>query len=411
MAEARFVEAGPELDALAPAWAALPARWPDNPLFLHPAWLRAWQLQFAQHATSGVMAVEADGRLTGVMPVMYARVRRGPTMMPRYDYLPGDEAFLSVRPRYRLIPVRQLSPVLGLACTNVRGGLAAASADRAACIAAILYRFADKSGFDIALFPLPHSDLPAWQRGLKATGLAALFHPKVRSLYARSSLMTWDAYLQERGRHYRKRAKQSERYIAEAGLRLEIAEGQPAVQEGLEALARCASLSWKVVGREGEPCIVPYTRKQRAFVEALCRADPVDVIPLFYHLRDSVGVVRAGMLSFLCRRTLVPFLTFYDPEIARLGPGRFMIKGLFDFSNGDGAGRFDTIDFNATHPWVERFVEHVETYHHLLVFAPGPYGFVLRQLARRAGAVPPSQMDTIAADEPLRLPENAEGWA
>mgnify|MGYP006870803971 CR=1 FL=1 len=152
-----FLESDGEVSALRPEWEVLSRMAGSSDLLLSFGWYMAWRSVFGARLRTGVVAFRRNSALVGVMPLMLGRTLRSPSMVVRHDYLPGDDAFLTRRPRARFIPVRQLSPVLGLEATLWRGGPLAAPGNEADCYAALLRFLQEFSGWDVAVLPLPDS--------------------------------------------------------------------------------------------------------------------------------------------------------------------------------------------------------------------------------------------------------------
>src|SRR5262249_20244763 len=84
---------------------------------------------------------------------------RPPSMMVRHDYLPGDHRFATHRQRSRVIPVRQLSPVLGLEATTWRGGPLVDPAEESTSLEALFSFLREQVAWDMAVFPLAETVL------------------------------------------------------------------------------------------------------------------------------------------------------------------------------------------------------------------------------------------------------------
>ena len=81
--------------------------------FALPAYFRNWYETLSDDVETRLLVVRDGAQLLGVMPVMRARVWRGPSCVPRHDYAPADRLFV-LHKRPRPFPVRQIAPVLSM---------------------------------------------------------------------------------------------------------------------------------------------------------------------------------------------------------------------------------------------------------------------------------------------------------
>ncbi len=374
-----FLEGGAELAALREEWERLPTREPDNPLFTSPAWFSAWRDCFGDTTRNGVLAFRSESELIGVMPFMLGRLWRGPALGIRFDYRPGDEAFLRDRPRYRFLRVRQASPAMGIECGNVRGGLRSQPGREGACLRALFAFLCAFGGWTLAVFPVAESRLDEWREALAPTPLRGQLRSLRRRIHGRAGIPDWKDFLASRTRHFRKRVIHAVNHAARAGLEMRDHVGVAQAEAGLEALFQLAGSSWKATGREGESLVVPMTPATRRFYATLCSGGETGIEPVVSVLYEG-DVPRAAMLNLVCQRTLVPCLTYFDPAVAAIYPGRLLMKAMFEWAHRAGLER---IDFNATHDWVEPFADRTELYRDLVVFNDTRTGRGLHRLVRR----------------------------
>jgi hypothetical protein len=374
--ESRFVEDQTEIDALAPDWKGLAAEHPNNPLFLSLPWLRSWRRHFGGTTRSGVLTFRDGGTLVGVMPLMIGRVRRGPALTVRFDYRPGDHAFFVERPRYRFLRLAQVSPVMGLESSNLRGGIRSAPGFLEPCRRECLAFLGRLPGWSVGVFPAADRELAGWQTALSASGLTGRFRPVARLLHSRHEPIAWSEFLLTRGRDFRRSVAKAENRAKRQGMEMRVLVGSKDAQQGLDALCRVAELSWKTHGRSDETVLVPLTAATRAFYGELCTNGSGELVPVFEILYQG-ETPRAAMLSIACGKVLVPCVTYYDPEIARVYPGRLLMKTCLDWSYEAGMER---LDFNATHPWIGRYADTADVYNNLIVFADNPTGRLVRLL-------------------------------
>lgn len=376
-----FLESDGEVSALRPEWEVLSRMAGSSDLLLSFGWYMAWRSVFGARLRNGVVAFRRNSALVGVMPLMLGRTLRSPSMVVRHDYLPGDDAFLTRRPRVRFIPVRQLSPVLGLEATLWRGGPLAAPGNEADCYAALLRFLQEFSGWDVAVLPLPDSVARALATRCGEIGIAARIDTLDRPMYRRLDLPPWATFLKGKQRHFRRRYDEATKRAQKAGLAFRTFAGPAEIGPGLAVLADVAARSWKAEGRAEQAVNVPYTPASRAFFEMLCLAADDGAVPVvlaIYQGQDPKG----ALLSMRFGRRFVLLLTFFDPSMRHVSLGRLLIKMAYEWAVDHGVAE---IDFNSNSPFAAIYADHHETYQNLTLFSAAPRGRLVHALSRCAG--------------------------
>ncbi len=386
-----FLESDTEVAGLRSEWDALLAATGSSDLLLSFAWYRAWRSTFGRRLRNGVLAIRRNATLIGVMPLMLGRTLRAPSMIVRHDYLPGDEKFLTRHPRARFIPVRQLSPVLGLEATLWRGGPLAAPGEEIACYEALPRFLRELPGWDLAVLPLPDSAARLLETRCHEIGIAARIDFLDRPMYRRLDLPPWASFLGEKQRHFRRRYDEATKRAQKESLAFRNFSGPAEIGSGLAVLADVAARSWKAEGREEQAVNVPYTPDSRAFFETLCLAADSAATPVVLAIHQGQDP-KGAMLAMQFGRRLVLLLTFFDPKMRHVSLGRLLIKMAYEWAVDHGVAE---IDFNSNSPFAAIYADHHETYQNLTLFSPAPYGRLVHALSSCAGrgrkAVAPAQ--------------------
>lgn len=378
----RLLEEAGEIARIADEWGSLTVEAPANPLFLSPQWFEAWRREFGRNIQSGILALTDGDRLAAVMPLMLGEVRRGPSLSPRFAYRPGDERFLTAPGSYRVLRLRQLSPALGMECGNMRGGFASLSGRTDEARTAFMAGIGELPGWTLGVFPVAERDLAAWKSAAVEAGLIAQSRP-VRSYYSRREVLPWDVFIRTRRSHFRKRLTPAIRRAAEAGLVFGSRAGTAEVLASIGEFFELGRRSWKEEGRPGEQVRLPITPATEAFYRRVCGAGD-GILPVLFEMRGG-GALRAAMLGIVRQHVLVLCLTYFDPAIAEVWPGRLLFRECFDWAAANGVER---IDFNATHSGWARFADTTEVYHDLFLFRRTLWGSVLARLSPRFAGAP-----------------------
>lgn len=380
--ECRWLRWPDETEPLREAWQALSARTPATHVFTTYRWLDAWCEAFALPGEVSVAAIYDRSELVGVMPVAKNAVWRGPGLSVRFDYRPQDSGFLVDRPRYRFFPMTQLSPPINLESGNLRGDLLAAPGREAECERALFASLRALPGWHVGVLTCPAEKLGAWLEAARAAGLPAYARASQRSFHGLQRLIPWPDYVQTRSRKFRQNMRYTEARAQafEGGLRLKVFVDASDMQEGLNHFFALAKRSWKATGRDGaldfEPVLTGGTRR---FYEKLCLMPSPEFKP-YLQLHYAGDRAVAGILCLVCQARLFACLTYYDPDITHVSPGRLLFKDLFSWGAENGVG---SIDFNGASSFVRYFADHAVGDHQLLVFRPHPYARLLHAMSRR----------------------------
>jgi GNAT acetyltransferase-like protein len=340
-------------------------------------WYAAWREVFGASIRNGVIAVRRGSTLVAVLPIMIGGVRRSPSMAVRHDYMPGDDQFLTVRPRFRLIPVRQLSPVLALEATTWRGGPLIDPIEENEAYEVLLRFVRGHIGWDLAVFPLAEDMARKVQQTCRAIGFPARVDRLDRPMYQRTDLPSWQTFLRSKNSHFRKRYDEAIRRADRAGLTYRTFAGHGAIEQGLVAVADVAERSWKSAGREGQAVLVPYTLSSRRFFETLCLRTSA-VVPVVSAIYQD-AVPKAVLLSVAYRTRLVTLLTFYDPSLKQVSFGRLLIKMAHEWGVEHG---LKEIDFNSNNPFASIYADGHDVYHNLTLFGGSLYGGLIHAISR-----------------------------
>ena len=376
--DCRFLETAAEIAAMRADWEALLKSTRSSDLLLSHHWYHTWRRVFGSRVRNGVVTVRRSGALIALMPIMIGRVLRSPSMAVRHDYMAGDEKFLAGRSRFRLIPIRQLSPILGLEASMWRGDPLVAPGEKDSSCDALLHFFRDFAGWDVAVFPLPESFVNSIEAACRMIGVRVRIDRLHRPMYRRADLPPWDAFLKAKGGHFRKRSGAVIKRANKEGLTFQTFAGPEDIGRGLAVVAEVAKRSWKASGREGQAVLVPYTPASQRFFEALCSDTDGGTVPVVSAIYQD-GTPKAAFLSAAFGKRLVTLLTFYDPSIKHASPGHLLIKMAYEWAADRG---MTEIDFNSNNPFSAVYADRHEVYHNLTLFNGSLYGRVLHALSQ-----------------------------
>lgn len=338
------------------AWRGLAQRL-DAMFFKWPAVYDAWRLTCSEGAEPGVLLAWKEGRLVGVLPVMQARMRRGPGFVPHIDYGPFDSAL--VPGGRRLFPVRQVSSVVSWRATWLRPSLLAEPALRGAVIRALTRHLAGLAQIDQIVLPVREEEQAVWLDALRAAGLAPWVHQLRRKVLTLEQLAPFDTIVAGQNKRYRQNVRRARAAAAEAGIRLETRVGWQQVAPKMDALSELAAESWKGQGAADGRVVIPFDARQRAFFERALSAGESGIEPVL-----SLGTTRDGVVSALLSarhgETLTALLTFRNDRYPKASAGLLAIGAGIDWGAEQGLRRFD---LNSTQDWTR----HLSDSSHMLV--------------------------------------------
>ena len=315
------------------------------------------------------------------MPIMKVRRLIGPRLSTQFLIHPGDAPLLREPGRFRIVPVRQISPVLRLCGLDGRGGrLSAPDADGEVCLGRMMRTLAKDRGWDIGLFPVAESELDRWCASARAAGLGVFVRRYDRRFHLLSRTLPVEDLLLRTSANTRKTLRQAERRADAAGFSVTVETGASAVANAMVALDRAALQSWKSGDSTNPdlPVFVPWEGALRDFVGALLdTADPRQE-PVLVTAHGPDGAT-AAQLWLRRDDRLMAVVTYFDPALHAFSPGRRMLVEALGWAQREGIAE---VDFNATSTWVAPFSDRVESFALVTVTSRSLWGRLMKGLVR-----------------------------
>ncbi|TVQ55531.1 MAG: GNAT family N-acetyltransferase [Rhodobacteraceae bacterium] len=370
--------------AAAAAWDRLARGAGVGALFATPAFASAFVAEFGDRGRLDLLALEdSAGRPRGFAPLMRCRVRRGPTLAPRHDYLAGDVALLR-RPGRRMLPLRQASPLLGLEAMAMRAAVLAEPDDEADAWRALPAGFAAARGWDVAVLPVEASRILDLSASAREAGLIALVHPLERPMRAIRRVRPSAEIVAGGSGKFRQNVRRAEKFADTCGWRFETRAGSR-VAADYEAFAAVAETSWKedvAADRAiSEAVVVPYAGPQRRFVERLFGSGGPEPVLVTARRGTQIG---AAILGARTGPTLTLLLLFQNAEAGRESLGRLVLHRIIDWAAQQGVR---TIDMNSNAGWTERYADDAPVLHNLVLLRRDPIGWALAAIGRMRGGL------------------------
>lgn len=365
----------PAIESVLPAWQALADRVHPGDFFLRPAVWQSWRRQLSGAKPAGLLLAYRDRTLIGVMPVMIRTVWRGPTLGVRYDYDPQDRRWLT-EPARRMIPMRQLSPLLSLPATMLGPVLLTATPDRPAVIAAMAGAMSEQRGWDMAVFPLEQGALALWQAGFENAGLRCDEQALDRPGFSLRNVRPFEQIIAQQRQKGRQNHRRAVAAATKAGVTISICRNAP---DTMAIVRDLAAQSWKAKGRSDQHVNIPFEGPQGAFFDDLMLG--ADKSRLVSAIARQNGTPIAIIMGAVTGGTLTALLTYWNGAERSASPGVLTLGALIDWGAGN---RMEQIEFNSNSPWLKGIADHNEMQQNLLVFARGAKGRSLATI-RRAG--------------------------
>jgi hypothetical protein len=366
------------LDELAGAWDHLDGSPPTPALFLTPGYQGALRRLEAGSTRFGAAVLRRENRVQAVMPLMSVLRRIGPSLSTQFLIHPGDGPLVRDAGRFAWLPVRQISPVIRLRGFDGRGGyLASADLPAPDGIRRLVGTLARTRGWDIGLFPVAMCDLPLWSDAARDAGLGIVSNQFGRRFHMLTDAQPADVLLARASANVRKAVRQAGRRAEAAGLAVTIETGDAAARTALPVLDEAARTSWKASDNNPDvPLFVPWDAALRGFVADVLSMADSRLEPVLVTARTPDGAT-ATHLWLRRDRKLMALVTYFDPSLHALSPGRLMLLATLDWANRVGIRE---IDYNATSDWVAPFSDLVEPFALLTLTSRSLWGRCLRRL-------------------------------
>ena len=352
-------------------WRALADAVQPPSIFLDPAVWQSWRRTLASNAKPLLFVVREAERMVGVLPAMIKWAWRGPTLGVRYDYDPADRRFLT-DPPWRMVPLRQLSPISSLPATMLGPMLLAQPEHRREVIFTVTAAIAANKGWDVAVIPLEQPDVALWQDGFAAAKLRSVQQNIDRKSFYLSNAVSFNTVVARQNQKFRANVRRVSRVAERAGIAITISHDRPAM---LSWLTQISQESWKAGVRFGEHVMVPFAGPQRDFIkDLLLGTDGLQSVATIAWLG---GKPIAIVLGAVRHRTLTTLLTFWTGAAKEASPGLLTMAAMIDWAALNG---IEVVDFNANSPWIRHLADHCAVQQNLIAFAPTLRGAALAAL-------------------------------
>ena len=370
-----------QIKAIKPEWHDLSLAAARASCFSSPSYFQAWCAAASDDVAWSVLSVRRAGDLIGIMPLMRASVRRGPSCAPRHDFAPADRAYLGQNAP-RPFKLRQISAVVSIPCALVGPAPLCAVKDMDHVLDAVVKQLASLGGWDTFAVPVDvKSGQEPWKTALGTAGFKPWVLRLDRHISGIEGLMPFADIVAGQSRNFRKNIRRAQRAATLAGLEIRIWEGAEAVRDRLPVIAAVANQSWKANGAS-QGLHIPYQGVQRAFIEALIETPDLDndLTPVLAEARID-GQPVAVLLSLRHGDRLTALLTFRNDQGAGASPGLLLIGRMIDWAY---KRRLAGYDLNLTQNWARHLTNHSTQQNIVVCYANTLRGRIFAGISRQA---------------------------
>lgn len=374
--ETSVLDAEADVEQIAAEWHSLSLSVARPSCFATPAYYKAWCETLADDVVPFLLIARQGERLAGVMPMMRARVRRGPLCAPRHDFTPSDRALLGAK-KARLLSVRQLSPIVSMPASWVAPTPLCVESEKAAVVGAMARHMMQLGGWDSFALPVDEgADQQIWLAALQDAGFHPWVHRLDRQIGAIAVVEPFAVKVARQNKKFRQNIRRAMAAAEQARLTIAVHDGRDAVLSQLPVLAAVGQQSWKQSGRAAVELIVPYGGRQQQFVEHFLALTD-DAMPVLA-IASCDGAPVAVLLSLLHGDWLTALVIFRNDQAPEASPGMLVLGRMIDWVAAKGLAGFD---LNATHEWTRHLIDEVRQQNIIVSFAPTLRGRVLRTVS------------------------------
>jgi hypothetical protein len=358
-----------DLGALERDWLRLANDMPGAMWCMLPAAFRVWNRTMRRGGAVRLITVfDSGGELCGLMPVVLSRAWRGPSCVPRFDYVPWDRASVTGH-RPRPIPVRQNTPMASIPATMLWVGVLCRPGLEQPVYSAVAGELAGLAGWDALVMPaFAAKDQDLWIGAWRGLGLSPRVHQLSRVVLNLRGVRAFaEIVAANRSQKFRQNVRRAQTAATKAGIEFVVEAGKEAFARWREPIARIAAASWKDQGRKGTEVSIPYRGPQQDFFEVLMADPNLGGEPV-------IGVARVRgdplcvLLALRHSHNLTALLTFRDDRFPEASPGLLLFGAIIDWCAERGIVNFE---MNATHSWLRHLANSKEEVNNVVTFAPG----------------------------------------
>ncbi len=311
---------------LGPQWDALLESWGVDCPFLRWDWIRSWLRVYGRDGTPWLGIARNEAGLVGLAPLHAQRIPvAGGLLSLRTVRLAGDGPLCA---DHLVLPV-------------------APGHEQAFAEALVRDLFRQRHAWDRFEFRDLRGDHPAWravEAAARSAGLDARTHLRTRCPYLPLPA-TWEAYLDETGRHRRHQIRRAlRRFDADFEMKLERPASVRETDALMSVLEDLHTRGWRARGRPGVFGDARFRRFHRLHARRAYRRGTLWLLLLRAGERPA-----AVNFGFLSRRAVHSYQHGYEPALADYGPGMLVRLCAIRASIERGLGEWDFLRGSAAY--------------------------------------------------------------
>lgn len=384
------ISSSDEILAIRGEWDEIQSACSARHVLLDPLWVSTWWRHFGAKKNLHLLLLRRNKTAVGIAPLMISRGR---------EVFPSREAYVQIADDFRhvpganwrrVVPIRRLTFPLSITSSNIRSHFLLADDEPSTVRGVMDYCKGIEREWDMMVLEgIPDSSpqLPLIQAAGPQAGLLTGHAVGTRHLFRSTLPATFEEFLAEHSRRYRKRLRQecslAERRVADFGkLEVRCLRGKEAV-EIMPTFLALEARSWKVQGKRERRLYLQLDDRLRAFYRELASVfageDRAQVL-----LLEVGGKPVAGLFTLERAGTTNCVLTFMVSDVPYQVSTAPIWREYFERSIAQG---HHEIDFNGKTENVIKWADDEMSYERVLFFNKKPYSQVLGLISNSARSI------------------------
>lgn len=366
----------PQNTRLIAEWHQLQSLANDATLFTTPEWVQTWLEVFGKGKRCCLLEIRDGHDLLGIMPLIGVALNRSPNLAVYHDLQPEDRQYIAYQSNKKWLSIRQLSPLANLESANIRGVWLCKREHLKTVLNAGFSYLALDNAWDILLLPaLKSEDIGDVLESAQAFG----FHYR---LSHQDSLLGfkvrgWEQYYAEQSYRFRRTfCNMLNRLNACGDIHIKTTTDTGLISKELAQMFELAKSSWKEQGRSHQAIHLPMTDAMEQFYLTLAQRGNAQMFSLTIN-----GRLSGALLAYTTNDCIYAMQTYYDPVIAHVSPGRFLMRELIEWCF---LNNINWVDMNGNSSMVTTFSDHEQKYQRIVLFRPVLYPVALFYLSSLA---------------------------
>ncbi len=361
-----------EIENIQKQWSQLSSEVNDDQVFNSFHWYQAWLKAFSTNKNIHLLKLSSDQQCIGIIPLVFSVVKRRPWFSMHHIYSEDLNFLIGNRKSANFLALRQLSIPANFQSGSIRGSWLCKPEYETILLNELAKYLRTNQEWDILIFPgLEQNKSNKLSSILKKHGLFIQCKDIENPLFG-FSIRPWEEFFKNKSKHFRNRYRAVENKIKRFGA-LETISRSDQLETLAEEMFILAEKSWKQHPKKGQSWFIPLTEEFKNFIRLIVRQPDAENFCVFHQVKIN-GRLAFTMFSMKTESKMFALFMYFEPDFAKLSPGRVVFKQIFQWAE---ENNINWVDMNGNSPAVRLFADEPVYFKQVWIFKPQGYSFLI----------------------------------